>query len=85
MLHGKRTHNKANVNRTVEESIEELKKIKDHYPDLNICFDVATAFGCPFEGLTPVEKVIDFVGEIVELGIEYINICDTIELLPRPC
>ena len=44
------------MSKTVEESMR-IKKIKDHYPDLNIC-SMATAFDV-FEGLTPVEKVID--------------------------
>lgn len=40
-----------NINRTHEESIDELKKIMNTYPDMNICIGMATVFGCPFEGL----------------------------------
>lgn len=43
------SHNKANIRRTHEESLEELQKIMDTYPQMNICVALATSFGCPFE------------------------------------
>ena len=72
------SHNKANINRTVDQSFEELAKIRNDYPDLKISFDVATAFGCPFEGITPYQNVIDFVGRGWNLGVKIFNLCDTI-------
>lgn len=72
------SHNKANINRTVSESFEELKKIRDEYPDMRITVDVATAFGCPFEGITPIESVVKYVRKGVELGITSFDLCDTI-------
>lgn len=42
------SHNKTNTNRTRKESLRELADIMDTYPDLKICVDIATAFGCPF-------------------------------------
>lgn len=39
------SHNKANIRRTHEESLEELQKIMDTYPQMNIC--VAPAALCP--------------------------------------
>ena len=44
------SHNKANINRTHDESFAELKKIVEELPELDVCLDIATAFGCPFEG-----------------------------------
>ena len=44
------SHNKANINRTHEQSYNSLKEIMETYPQLDICLDLATAFGCPFEG-----------------------------------
>lgn len=40
------SHNKANIRRTHEESLEELQKIMDTYPQMNICVALATSFGC---------------------------------------
>lgn len=72
------SHNLANINRSVDASFEELSKIREAFPDLKITFDVATAFGCPFEGITPVEKTVAFVRRGINLGVERFNLCDTI-------
>lgn len=72
------SHNKANINRTHEESYYELKKIKEAYPKLHICLDLATAFGCPFEGKASVSTVVDFLKDYIALGVTEVNLCDTI-------
>ena len=72
------SHNKANINRTHEESFAEFQTIREAYPDMHICIDLATTFGCPFEGKTPPEAVVDFIAPYVELGIQELNLCDTI-------
>ena len=72
------SHNKANINRTVDQSFEELDNIRQKYPDMNVIFEVVTAFGCPFEGEIPLEKLLAFVDRAVRLGSDTIDICDTI-------
>lgn len=72
------SHNKANINRTHEESYEELRKIVEAYPQMHICIDLATTFGCPFEGKESPEAVVDFMKAYVELGVKEFNLCDTI-------
>ncbi len=72
------SHNKANINRTHEESCEELRKIMERYPELYVCIDLATAFGCPFEGKVPAEAVAAFMKDYVALGVHEFNLCDTI-------
>ena len=72
------THNKKNINRTHEESIDELKKIMNTYPDMNICIGMATVFGCPFEGLPKIEDAIRFAKRLWENGIREMNLADTI-------
>lgn len=72
------SHNQNNVRRTHEQSFDELKRIMDTFPELNINLDVATAFGCPFEGRMTVPALVDFVGKLYDLGIRSFNICDTI-------
>lgn len=73
-----KSHNKANTNRTHEESFEELKKIMDAYPDMEICVDIATTFGCPFEGKYTTEVVIDFIRQLVDMGAKEFSLSDTI-------
>lgn len=72
------SHNKANINKTKDESFEIIKEIIQTFPDLEVCLDVATAFACPFEGEMKVEDLSDFVKRYYELGIRTFNICDTI-------
>lgn len=72
------SHNMNNVRRTHQQSFDELKQIMDTFPELNIDLDVATAFGCPFEGRMTTSALVDFVGKLYELGITNFNICDTI-------
>lgn len=71
-------HNKANVNRSVDESFLELEKILVDFLGLQITLDAATAFGCPFDGEVPYEKVEKYVERAYKLGIRTINLCDTI-------
>lgn len=72
------THNKKNINRTHEESITELKKIIDSYPEMNICVGIATVFGCPFEGIPKIEDVVTFSKCLWENGVREMNLADTI-------
>lgn len=71
------SHNKANIRRTHEESLAELDKILDTVDGLDVSIDVATAFGCPFEGKIPTEKLIDFIGKLQDKGIREFTLCDT--------
>ena len=71
------SHNKANINRTHEESLAELRNIREDNPDMQICLDLATTFGCPFEGKFPVDAVVDFLAPYIEL-IQELDLCDTI-------
>ena len=72
------SHNMNNVRRTHQQSFDELKRIMDTFPELKIDLDVATAFGCPFEGPMSTQTLRDFVGKLYDLGVRSFNICDTI-------
>lgn len=72
------SHNRANIRRSHEESFEELQKIMGELPQMDICLDLATAFGCPFEGKKMPEEGAAFLGPYVDLGIKTVNLCDTI-------
>lgn len=71
-------HNKANVNRTIKESFEELRTLRNELPDMRIKFDIATVFGCPFVGDVQVSQVIELIQQSIELQIEEVCLCDTI-------
>lgn len=72
------THNKKNVNKTVEESLAALEEIRSAFPDLNVILAVGTTFGCPFEGDIPLEKPLSIIQRGVEMGITMVEMADTI-------
>ena len=72
------SHNKANVNRTIAESFADFKNIITEFSDLKIRLDIATAFGCPFEGFPSEKNVIDLMKQGINAGAAEIVICDTI-------
>jgi hydroxymethylglutaryl-CoA lyase len=74
------THNKANVNRTILQSLEEINRIRQELPDIKITQDIATAFACPYEGRMEISPLIDLIGKIQILGIHSFTLCDTIGL-----
>lgn len=73
------SHNKANINRTHDESFAELEKIITSFPDMEVDLDVATAFGCPFEGkYTDPKNLLIFLTRAWDLGVRTFDLCDTV-------
>ena len=72
------SHNLANVKRNHEQSFEEIKKIKEEYPYMKITQDIATVFGCPFEGEMSVESLLRMIERFQKMEIKNFTLCDTI-------
>jgi len=73
------SHNKANINRTHEQSLSAYKEIRAAYPDMEVIVDLATTFGCPFEGkYTDPDMVVSFLKDYVDAGMKICCLCDTI-------
>ena len=76
-----KSHNKANINRTHDESFSELERIMSSFPDMEVELDVATAFGCPFEGkYIDQTNLLTFLRRAWDLGIRTFDLCDTVGL-----
>ena len=73
------THNRANVRRTVAQSFDGFAEVFDvaRGSGKSITGALATAFGCPFEGVIPERQVIDAVARYVELGVAAVTLADT--------
>ncbi len=73
------THNRANINRTHEQSLGELPEMVKgaHAAGMKITMSLSTTFGCPFEGHVHEDVVLDFVGCFRELGFDGISLADT--------
>ncbi len=74
------THNRANINRTHEQSLGELPgmvKARPHEAGLKITMSLSTTFGCPFEGHVHEDVVLDFVERFRAMGFDGISLADT--------
>lgn len=72
------SHNQNNVRRSHAESLDEIAKIRQDFPDVKITQDIATVFGCPFEGRMEIPPLLDLMGKLHSLGIRAFTLCDTI-------
>lgn len=72
------SHNKTNINRTHQESLDDLAAIKDACPGMSINLSMSTVFGCPFEGEVPVSRVLWLIGKCLDRGAKTFSLCDTI-------
>lgn len=72
------SHNQSNVRQTRAESIEAIRQIRQEFPDLKLTQDIATVFGCPFEGRMQLTPLIDLVGTLHDIGVDAFTLCDTI-------
>lgn len=74
------TFNKKNINKTTEESLNELTpliqdlKSKGHF--IRIC--ISTAFYCPYEGKIHPEAVLELCSRFATLGVHELSVADTI-------
>jgi hydroxymethylglutaryl-CoA lyase len=73
------THNKRNINRTVEETMADVAVMGERITaeDLTFCAVIATSFGCPFEGPVPMERVLSLAEQFAEAGATEIGFGDT--------
>ena len=73
------THNRANINRTHEQSLAEMPGMVKaaHEAGFRISMSLSTTFGCPFEGHVHEDVVLDFVARFREMGFDGISLADT--------
>jgi len=85
-LSASESHNKKNVNRSVQESLLGFKEIADIAGKNNIPIqgDIATAFGCPFEGNVSSKKLADISKEYKLMGFKGVTLGDTTGMATPP-
>lgn len=74
------THNKKNVNRTVDESLAILEKIAENRGTTKIRLALATALGCPFGEKIETKKIIEMAKRGLKAGANEILVADTVGL-----
>ncbi len=73
------THNRKNVNRSTEESLDDIAVIIDaaHRAGATCQVIVSTAWGCPYEGDVPVRRVVGVASRAVADGADSVSFGDT--------
>jgi hydroxymethylglutaryl-CoA lyase len=77
-------HSKSNVRKTVDEQVDELKRIvalRDALPagrKMEVNGGISTAFGCTLQGEVPQADVLRLVERIAATGADTISIADTV-------
>ena len=78
-LSASETHNRRNVNRSIEESLSGLERVLGRARDAGLRCEgvVSVAFGCPYEGHVPPERVFAIARRLVAAGAQEIGFGDT--------
>jgi hydroxymethylglutaryl-CoA lyase len=78
-LSASETHNRKNVNRSIEESLSGLERVvaRARAEGLRCEGVISVAFGCPYEGDVPPERVFAIARRLVDAGCEEIAFGDT--------
>ena len=73
------THNRKNINRSTDESLDDIARIIDlvHARGATVQAIVSTAWGCPYEGEVPVERVLSVAARTVRDGADALSYGDT--------
>jgi hydroxymethylglutaryl-CoA lyase len=78
-LSASETHNRRNVNRSIEESLSGLERVVATARGEGLRCEgvISVAFGCPYEGEVPRERVLDIAERLGAAGCEEVAFGDT--------
>jgi hydroxymethylglutaryl-CoA lyase len=78
-LSASESHNKANVNRSVEESLSGLESVVARAREEGLRCEgvISVSFGCPYEGEVPPERVFGIAERLAAAGCEEVAFGDT--------
>jgi hydroxymethylglutaryl-CoA lyase len=78
-LSASESHNRANVNRSVEESLSGLERVISRAREEGLRCEgvISVAFGCPYEGEVPPERVFEIASRLAAAGCAEVAFGDT--------
>jgi hydroxymethylglutaryl-CoA lyase len=78
-LSASETHNRRNVNRSIEESLIGLEPTLERAREAGLRCEgvIATSFGCPYEGEVPPERVFEIAERLAAAGCAEVGFGDT--------
>jgi hydroxymethylglutaryl-CoA lyase len=79
VLSASESHNLANVNMTIAESLQKLRAVMAvaQRAGIPVACGISTSFGCPFEGEVALGQLERVVGGLVDMGAGAIGLADT--------
>src|SRR6185295_11503652 len=74
------TFSRKNINQSIDESLSNYRQVcaRALAAGLRVRGYLSTAFGCPFEGNVPPERVAEISARILDLGVFEVSVSDTI-------
>lgn len=80
------SHNRKNVNRSVDASLDGFEEVAEIAGEANVPVHgaIATAFGCPFEGDVPFERIGYIAERFEKLGFHGVGLGDTTGMATPP-
>jgi len=77
------TFNQKNINTSIDESLVKMQAVmdeikKDQLPDTKVRAYISMAFGCPYEGATPLKRLVQIAKQCYAMGAFEISLGDTI-------
>src|SRR5881397_2960516 len=78
-LSASETHNRKNVNRSIEESLSGLERVLPRAREAGLRCEgvISVSFGCPYEGEVPPERVFAIAERLAAAGCEEVAFGDT--------
>src|SRR5262245_10798271 len=78
-LSASETHNRKNVNRSIEESLADLEGTIGAAREAGLRCEgaISTSFGCPYEGEVPPNRVFEIADKLASFGCEEVAFGDT--------
>jgi hydroxymethylglutaryl-CoA lyase len=78
-LSASETHNRKNVNRTIEESLSGIERVIGRAREEGLRCEgvISVAFGCPYEGHVPPERVFAIARRLRDAGAQEVAFGDT--------
>jgi hydroxymethylglutaryl-CoA lyase len=78
-LSASETHNRKNVNRSIAESLDGVQQVLRRGRDVGLRCEgvISVAFGCPYEGHVPPERVFEIARALAAAGAQEIGFGDT--------
>lgn len=74
------SHSKKNINKSIEEAITTARDVSAAAAKsgMRVRGYLSTVWGCPYEGTTPIKRVVEICRRLSDLGLYQISLGDTI-------